>query len=98
MKKLLIIWIVFFWCISIKAQTELDSIQVERIAKTCQLWGHLKYFHPYLTDNSINWEKAFIDNISGVIESKSKEEYKNAIQRMLLELNDPVTTVKTKRS
>ena len=26
---------------------QLDSIQIERVAKTCQLWGHLKYFHPY---------------------------------------------------
>lgn len=94
MKKLLTILVAFFGFVSINAQIHLDSIRVERIAKTCQLWGHLKYFHPYLIDNSINWEKAFTDNINGVIESISKEEFKTAIQAMLNELHDPVTTVK----
>jgi len=93
MKRLLIILIAFFCYATTRAQVNLDSIQIERISKTCQLWGHLKYFHPNLGDNSINWEMAFTNNIGEVITAGTKKEYKNAIQRMLLELNDPVTTV-----
>jgi len=72
---------------------KLDSVQVERVVKTSQLWGHLKYFHPYLNDNAINWEKAFTDNIDEIIDAGSKKELKISIQKMLFELDDPITTV-----
>lgn len=72
---------------------QLDSIQIERVAKTCQLWGHLKYFHPYTTDTSIDWETAFTDYIDQVITSKNSADFGKAVQRMLDRLNDPVTTV-----
>ncbi len=93
MKKLVITLIIILARGPINAQPQLDSIQVDRIVKTCKLWGHLKYFHPFLADNYINWETAFTDNIMGIIESKNKVEFKNAIQEMLLNLNDPITRV-----
>lgn len=93
MKQLISILLLLCFAIQSEAQIQLDSIQIERLAITCQLWGHLKYFHPYLDDQSINWEKAFTDNIDDVIKSSTKQEFKGAIQRMLLELHDPLTTV-----
>jgi len=72
---------------------QLIPTQVKRIAKTSQLWGHIKYFHPYLTNKSINWEEAFIQNIDKVISSGSSDEFAEAIQKMLDELNDPSTKV-----
>lgn len=94
MKKLLTVLIAFYcFATTTKAQENLDSIQIERIGKTSQLWGHLKYFHPNLNDNSINWEKAFTDNIDEIIDAGSKQELKVAVQKMLFELRDPITTV-----
>ena len=70
---------------------QLDSIQVERIARTSQLWGHLKYFHPNV--NTDDWDSAFTDNIEGVIAAKNSSEFGNVIQSMLDQLNDSATKV-----
>ena len=72
---------------------ELDSIQIERIAKVSQLWGHLKYFHPYLSDKIIDWESAYTEHIDGVIKAESREDFGEAVQKMLDPLNDPSTRV-----
>lgn len=71
----------------------LDSVQVDRIAKTCQLWGHLKYFHPYLSDETIDWESAFTNHIEDVIQANDSKEYGDAIQNMLAHLNDSTTAL-----
>ena len=76
---------------------QLDSVQIERVARTCQLWGHLKYFHPYLDDNDINWEKAFTDNIELVITANNNNQFGKAVQKMLDALKDPATKVVMKR-
>ena len=54
-------------------RANLDSVQVERIAKTCQLWGHSKYFYPCLDDDDIDWEGAFIENIDDVLAAENKD-------------------------
>ena len=71
----------------------LDSLQVERIAKTCQLWGHLKYFHPQLDGETVDWERAFTNNIGQVIAAKNSDDFGKAVQSMLLPLNDSATKV-----
>ena len=75
------------------AQVTFDSVQIERIAKTCELWGHLKYFHPYLSDRSFSWESAFTKNIGSVIAAESRKEFGVAIQEMLSYLNDSAIRV-----
>ncbi len=93
MKKLLTFSIAFSCFISIHGQVSLDSAQIERIARTCQLWGHIKYFHPALSDNTIDWESAFSENIEGVVHAKNRNEFAKAVQMMLDRLDDPVTKV-----
>ncbi|MBK6966527.1 MAG: hypothetical protein IPH20_22175 [Bacteroidales bacterium] len=93
MKKIVIISVLFSLSIIIEAQEVLDSIQIERIAKTSQLWGHIKYFHPYLEKNSDKWDQAYVNAIEDVSNAKSKKEFKNAINKMLLSLNDPITHI-----
>ena len=96
MKKfvILISFVVFLFQNKASSQdVPYDSIQIERIAKTCQLWGHLKYFHPYLGADSIDWENAFTENIEGIITAKSSNEFQTSLQKMLDCLNDPVTSV-----
>ena len=74
-------------------QPVLDSLRVERIATACELWGHLKYFHPYLDGNSIDWGAAFADNIRKVMDAESTQEFGKAVQAMLDRLGDPATRV-----
>lgn len=93
MKGFLAFLIVISNLCEIKAQEKLDSVQIERISKTCKLWGHLKYFHPYVDNGTVNWEQAFTNNIEDVIKASSKKEFSIAIQSMLSELNDPITGV-----
>ncbi|MFA0960893.1 S41 family peptidase [Roseivirga sp. BDSF3-8] len=99
MKKTLLLSILFtFAYLTLAAQSQpagLDSIQTERLAKTCELWGHLNYFHPDLDDGSIDWAGAFTDNIGLVKDAKNSREYGEAVQRMLSRLNDPATLVVT---
>ena len=85
-------------CVSIQIDVfsqpvHLDSLQIERVAKTCQLWGHIKYFHPYLSGPSVDWENAFSANIEKIIQSKTRTDYERSIQMMLDQLHDPATHV-----
>ncbi len=72
---------------------KLDSLRIERIAKISQLWGHIRYFHPYLDKNPERWNRAYTTGIIDVIKAGSKKEFRTAIRKMLLELNDPVTCI-----
>src|SRR6188508_175545 len=85
-------------CVSIQIDVfsqpvQLDSLQIERVAKTCQLWGHIKYFHPYLGDPSVDWENAFSDNIEKIIQAKTRPDFESSIQMILDQLHDPATHV-----
>ena len=100
-----IAYVAFFWvwCLlptsALFAQTQkLNKTQIERVMKVGQLWGHLKYFHPHLENQSIDWEQAFADHIGEVIKANNQEAFAKAVQKMLDVLNDPVTRVKTKNS
>ena len=71
------------------SQPMMDSIQIERIAKFSQLWGHLKYFHPFLHHPTIIWERAFTNTVELVIQAETSEDYSKAGQGMFSHLNDP---------
>ena len=80
--------------INLFAQTvELDSVKIHRIAKTCQLWGEINYFHPFLMNDQSVWYKAFTESIEGVINANSEEQFQDAVQSMLNYLDDPATFV-----
>ncbi|OJJ20876.1 hypothetical protein BKI52_09855 [marine bacterium AO1-C] len=96
----LVLWVLLYLQASVSfAQPQtLNKTQIERVMKTGQLWGHLKYFHPYLKKTTTNWEKAFADNIEGVIKAGSQEAFAKAVQQMLDVLDDPLTKVKFKNA
>lgn len=93
MKKNSVFLVALFSIVFTKAQVNLDSVQIERVAKTCELWGHVQYFHPYLIDNSLDWENAFTKNIERVLTANNREEFGQVLENMLDELNDPATRV-----
>jgi Peptidase family S41 len=75
------------------SQRTLTTEQINRLADAGKVYGYIKYFHPYLQYKSLNWDSLFASNVEGIIEAKSKDEYAEAMQRMLAPLNDDMTCV-----
>ncbi|MBD2700803.1 hypothetical protein IC229_09150 [Spirosoma sp. BT702] len=76
--------------------TSYTPAQIERVAKLSELYGHIKFFHPYLGYKPINWDSAFAAAAPLVAQAKTDEETIAAIRQLLAVLNDDVTTVSLK--
>lgn len=70
---------------------KIDSLGIERLAMVCKLWGHLKYFHPFLEEPASGWDQAFVDNLNDIMATSNSKEFADCVQSMLDYLNDPVT-------
>lgn len=68
---------------------------IGRIAKVGQLWGYVRYLHPYVAYRDVDWDAALLAALPRVREAKSSEEYSAAVQSMLATLGDPATRVMT---
>jgi hypothetical protein len=66
---------------------------VNRLAHLGTLWGLIKYTHPYIAHkNDIDWDKAVLEAISIAMRDElSSEDYREVVQLMLSQLNDPNT-------
>lgn len=67
--------------------------QIERVARLSELYGHIKFFHPYLGYKPINWDSAFAAAAPLVASAKTDAETVRAIRQLLSVLNDEATTV-----
>ena len=67
--------------------------QTERVAKLSELYGHIKFFHPYLGYKPINWDSAFAATAPLVANAKTDNETVAAIRQLLAVLGDEATTV-----
>jgi C-terminal processing protease CtpA/Prc len=65
--------------------------ETARLAATAKLWITVKYFHPYLAYQDIDWDKALVDALPKIRNAPSKNEYVAATQQMLEGLHDPET-------
>lgn len=68
-----------------------EDARIARLAGLAQLWGAVKFFHPYLGYKEIDWDKALVETIPRVNAAKSPEEYKAAIDHLLSFLDDKNT-------
>jgi len=75
------------------AQQVLTTEQVNRLADAGKVYGYIKYFHPFLQYNDIKWDSAFVVNVQGISDAKSKEEYAAVMQRLFSSLDDNLTSV-----
>ncbi|MBS1508343.1 MAG: hypothetical protein JSS79_17010 [Bacteroidetes bacterium] len=88
--------ITVFFCTSFLygwSQPKPDSVQLKRLIRLCELWGKVKYFHPYLSYKPIDWDSALIQTIPKVKAAQTSSEYARAIDEMLGMLHDPATYV-----
>ena len=77
------------------AQSAPDSVRSERLAQLGRVWGVVKYFHPQLPYNGVDWDSALVQAIPAVSSAITDAEYAAAVASMLDALNDPVTRVET---
>ncbi len=84
----------FFIPVLLLAQpTTYTPAQIERVAKLSELYGHVKFFHPYLGYKPINWDSAFAATAPLVAQANTDEEVVAALRQLLASLNDDATTV-----
>ena len=67
--------------------------QIERVAKLSELYGHIKFFHPYVGYKPINWDSAFAVAAPLVANAKTNDETVAAIRQLFSALHDDATTV-----
>ena len=67
--------------------------ETARLAGLCKVWGVVKYFHPYLGYQAIDWDKALVVAIPKVRAAKTSAEYADAVDSLLATLHDPNTHV-----
>src|SRR6185369_11502016 len=77
------------------AQQSLTKEQINRLADAGKVYGCIKYFHPSLQYNNVDWDSAFAANVEGIISATSKKEYAAVMQKFLSTLNDNMTRVTT---
>ena len=93
MKYIIIILSLVSHCCSAQ---QLTKQQLTRLSDACKLWGHVKYFHPYLQYKTIPWDSAFAAVVPGILSSVSAQDYEKCLSTWLSILNDPVTKVHTR--
>lgn len=83
----------FFASIFSFAQQSLTTKQINRLADAGKVYGYIKYFHPYMQYQSINWDSIFVSKVDEIIQAKNRNEYAAVMRKMLFALNDNLTTV-----
>jgi C-terminal processing protease CtpA/Prc len=73
------------------AKQTTEKVRVQRLVGLANVWGQVKYFHPFLAYREIDWDKALIEAIPRVSAAKTPAEYEAAINAMLAFLDDKST-------
>src|SRR5215218_819419 len=68
-----------------------EDARIARLAGLANVWGTVKYFHPFLAYRDIDWDKALIETIPKVNAARTPQDYQTALNQMLAVLNDKST-------
>ncbi len=60
------------------AQTKNEKIEI-----FCKVWGFLKYYHPLIASGNINWDSVFVKKIDKVINTKTNDDFNEALMGMV---------------
>jgi C-terminal processing protease CtpA/Prc len=74
-------------------QTPADSVRYDRLAALGRLWASVKYFHPALASQRIDWDSALVAAIPLVNQASDRGTFAAAVDRMLAALRDPSTHI-----
>lgn len=65
------------------AQSSADSIYFARIYHTCKVWGHVKYYHSNMNNESIDWDEELITRLDKIKNSSTNEEFNQILLSMI---------------
>ncbi|AHJ95509.1 hypothetical protein Hsw_PA0176 (plasmid) [Hymenobacter swuensis DY53] len=82
------------WATACAQSPTYSPAQLERVAKLSELYGHIKFFHPYLGYKRINWDSAFAQAAPLVAQAQTDPETVAAIGQLLAVLRDDATTAR----
>lgn len=68
-----------------------DSTRVQRIAKLGELWGEIRYRHPWLAYKSIDWDSALVAALPKVEAAPDSGAYARVVGEMIGAIGDPAT-------
>jgi C-terminal processing protease CtpA/Prc len=63
----------------------------DRLAAVAKLWVYVKYFHPGVTAEGVDWDQAFADAAPRVLVAANDADFEAAVDAMLAVLHDPST-------
>lgn len=69
--------------LSAEAQDQNDPNYHNSLYYTCKVWGYLKYFHPGISDGSINWDEKLLEILSALKEQTGLQYFNANISKML---------------
>lgn len=69
------------------------SDKTARLVELCKLWGAVKYTHPALATQPIDWDAALVAAIPRVREASTDADHRKALEQLLATLGDPATRV-----
>ncbi|HEY3840103.1 MAG TPA: S41 family peptidase [Bryobacteraceae bacterium] len=67
------------------------SAAFDKLTEAAKLWVYVKYLHPRVTMPGVDWDKAFVDAVPKILESKTDDDFAAAINAMMAPLHDPYT-------
>jgi len=75
---------------------EKDALRLRRVAKVGQLWSEIRFRHPRLMQDGMDWDAALIKALPKVEAAQDAASYAEAVRDMVAVLRDPLTRVDTK--
>ncbi len=64
----------------------------QRLVSVAKLWVTVKFFHPYIASQQIDWDKALVDALPAIRSAQTENDFRIATQSLLSTLHDPLTT------
>jgi len=64
-----------------RADANIDATQ--RLAALAKVWGLLKYFHPAVTQGTIDWDAALVSEIPRIDSSATKSDFNDELMRFI---------------
>jgi hypothetical protein len=65
----------------------------QRLAEAGRVWGRLKWVHPALADERIDWDQALLGALPELAQAQTEDARKAALQKLLAPLGDPALRI-----
>lgn len=60
--------------------------ETEKLTATCKVWGFLKYYHPEVASEKVNWDNQLLEKLPKIEKAQTKEEFSLILENWIDEL------------